>query len=137
MFRVPLFVSLVVMAGCVDLVHDGFRRNEAEEAPAVPFTGSETDDSIVIGQTPAHTSWADFNITGDRTATFRLNDGAMHAFNASAWTRVGTIDMHAGDKLDFCSDDKGEIQVRIMHAPTNTLMHVFTFEAVTTHEWCL
>jgi hypothetical protein len=131
----PLLVVLS-FAGCIDMFQQHFAAEERSSAPSIAFADDEADDRIAVMETPSGQSWSAFNISGDRPAYVRLNDGTIRPFTTTHAAVVGMDPVAAGDKLDFCAGEAGTLQVRVLHTPSNTILHTFTFSTMASHTWC-
>lgn len=131
-----LTAALLVLAGCIDVFQDSLADEHADDAPNIAFVDSEAEDQIVVNQAGPNLRWSDFNLTGDRPASFRLNERAARQFGVTRSTVVGSGALAAGDKIDFCLVEPGTLEIRLLYTPQNTILHVYTFETVATHEYC-
>ena len=134
--RAAMLLILLALSGCIEVFQQGLSHEEAESAPPIAFADDEASDQIVVMQVRAGVDWADFNVTGDRPAYYRLNDGVSRQFSPARQSAVGMGAVEAGDKIDFCVPQRSGLETRLLYTPQNVIIHVFTFESVDQHKWC-
>ena len=133
---IAVLLVVIPFSGCIELFQQEVAEEEAEAAPSVAFADDESGDRMTVMRTPTDVPWADFTVTGNRPAYVRLNDGPIRSFSPTNPTTVGIADVQAGDKLDFCLPRPGSLEVRLLHTPSDTVKHAFSFASISTHDWC-
>lgn len=132
-FLVALSIGL---SGCIELFQQDLAAEEAGDVPRVEFRVMGASDSVDVIQAPAGVEWSEYNVTGNRSAVFRLNDGIPRTFGPTHPTQAGSGRLTAGDMLEFCAPNAGALQIRLLHTPTNTVVFEHHFPNVDRHPWC-
>jgi flagellin-like protein len=110
----------VAMAAVAYAYFTGMIGEQKKAAPAISFTPSASEKSIVIATADVDINWQDINIS------------IYNSTSSTYLTKTGIVD--AGDTIFLETDPipiiRGTVTVTFIHVPTNSLIGTFTFDNV-------